>query len=418
MPSFRIEGGHRLNGEVTIQGAKNAALPLLSATLLTEKPCTLSNIPRIEDVLVMLELITSMGASVEWLSKNQVRITTANLNPDKIDHILVRKLRASILLIGPLLARFGKVRIPYPGGCVLGKRPMDTHFSALEALGASVSREGEDFLIEAAALKPARIFLREASVTATENTLTTLAGIPGESQLRNAASEPHVTNLCEALVQMGAVVEGMGGHELKITGKKDLAGFDIMVIPDQLEVGSFAVLPLVTGGEISLYPVVPDHLDPILIKFDDIGVDYTLTEDRLTVRSGPSLKAFNLTTNVWPGFPTDLQSPFAVLATQCQGNSMIHDWMYEGRLFYIDKLIKMGADIILCDPHRIIVSGPRALSGKTIESPDIRAGMALLIAALAAEGESIIEHVGLIDRGYLNVEQRLSQLGARIERRS
>ena len=416
MPSFRIQGGKRLSGAVTVQGAKNAALPLLSATLLTAQPCTLSNIPRIEDVMVMLELISGMGARVEWLGENQVRVTAADLDPDKLNRLLVRKLRASILMIGPLLARFGKIRIPYPGGCLLGKRPMDTHFRALEALGATVTSEGEEFLIEATQLAPARIFLREASVTATENTLSTMALIPGTSQLKNAASEPHVTNLCDALIQMGAVIEGRGGHDLHITGAAELKGFDIAVVTDQLEVGSFAVLPLVTGGEVSLHPVVPDHLDPMLIKFDDMGVDYTLTADTLTVRSGPDLKPFNLTTNVWPGFPTDLQSPFTVLATQCHGNSMIHDWMYEGRLFYIDKLIKMGADIILCDPHRIIVSGPRRLSGKTIESPDIRAGMALLIAALAAEGESIIEHVGLIDRGYLNVEARLGQLGADIER--
>ncbi len=416
MTKFVIQGGKPLRGIVEIQGAKNAALPLLAATVLTDAPCTLRNLPRIADVNVLVDILANMGADVHWHDDKTVTICCANVSLDRIDRDKIRKLRASVLLLGPLSRRFPQISLPYPGGCVLGKRSLDAHFFGLRELGAVVEEAANDFSVDSRKLLPTRITLPEASVTATENLMMAAAGIAGTTVIRNAACEPHVDNLGEALVQMGVTIAGTGSHFLSVRGSRSLAGFDVRVIPDQLEVGSFAVAAALGMGEVILQDVIEDHLDPVLLKLKEAGVPFRLENHNLIITAQADYRSFNLTTNIWPGFPSDLQAPFTVLATQCHGSSMIHDWMYEGRLFYTDKLVKMGANIVMCDPHRVVVMGPAKLHAKEIESPDIRAGMALVIAALAAEGTSVIDHVELIDRGYLNIEQRLGALGAQIER--
>lgn len=419
MSKFVIEGGNTLQGEINIQGAKNAALPVLASSLLSEQECIFDNVPRISDVMIMIELLSSLGATVDWLGPNRLSICARDVQNKPLDYSLVRRLRASVLLVGPLLARFGEAQLPFPGGCLLGKRPLDVHFQGFEKLGAEVIRENEHFNVRMKHKQGGKIFLSEASVTATENILMAAALQGQQVIIRNAACEPHVENLADILTAMGVAIQGKGTNTVYINGldsSKELKAVEAKVIPDQLEVGSFAAAAIVTKGEVTLTGVDPDHLDPILLKFDEANVSYRLQGDRLQLLPSPKLRHFNLTTNVWPGFPTDLQAPFTVIATQSHGNSMIHDWMYEGRLFYIDKLIAMGAEITLCDPHRIIVSGPTLLHGKQIESPDIRAGMALVVAAVCAQGESVIDRVELIDRGYLDVEGRLGAVGASIRR--
>ncbi|OIP97310.1 UDP-N-acetylglucosamine 1-carboxyvinyltransferase [Candidatus Wirthbacteria bacterium CG2_30_54_11] len=416
MSKFIIQGGQPLSGTIEIKGAKNAALPLIASSILSREKCVFGLVPRISDVLSLLEIMKSLGARVSWQGEDTLSITCDAIDNRELDYDLVRRLRASILLVGPLLARFGEVKIPYPGGCLLGRRPLDAHFRAFEALGARVEERDDHFVVKGHDFSSSRVFLTEASVTATENILMLASSFEGEVVIKNAACEPHVGNLAKSLVIMGAHIEGIGTNTLRVCGTRTPGATRIAVVPDQLEIGSFAAAALATRGEIDLHPVERDLIDPLLLKFDDMGASYTLKGDVLSIYRNDRLSAFHLTTNIWPGFPTDLQAPFAVLATQCQGSSMVHDWMYDGRLFYIDKLITMGANITMCDPHRIIVSGPTQLRGKDIESPDIRAGMAMVIAALCAEGKSVIDRVELVDRGYYQIEERLRSLGARIER--
>lgn len=422
MAKFIVQGNIALEGSIDIKGFKNAALPLLACSILTDQECIFSNVPKIRDIRFLIEIIEHLGAQIKWLEEEKISITCKKLYPQRLQEpdILykVRLLRASVLLVAPILARFGEITMPYPGGCLLGKRPLDAHFDALEKMGAQIKQKGDFFTIKnGQKLTGRKIFLNEASVTATENLLMAATLSSKTTIIRNAASEPHVENVADFLNKMGADIEGQGSNSITINGVKSLKGASIKVIPDQLEVGSLAIAAACTKGHVTLNNVEPDHLDPILLKLDEAKVNFSLTKKSLTILPPKGeYQATNIRTNIWPGFPTDLQAPFCVLATQSIGNSMIHDWMYEGRLFYIDKLNKMGADITMADPHRVIVSGPTPLRGKEIESPDIRAGMAMLIAALAATGKSVIEHIELIDRGYLDIDKRLAQVGAKIER--
>ena len=423
MEKFLIEGGVPLRGEVTPAGNKNAALPMLAATLLSEEPVILRNVPLIRDVKDMRKLLESMGADVQDLDETTWQITAKKLNPAALDMELSRRIRASILLAGPVTARCGELRLPPPGGDVIGRRRLDTHFLALEALGAEV---GYDRILEfkADGLKGAEILFDEASVTATENAVMAAVLAEGKTVIRNAASEPHVQELCHLLNALGAKIEEISSNTLHITGVEKLHGGEFTIGPDYLEVISFVGAAVVTKGEIRIRNAGVKYLDMVAYVMKRLGVIWEVDGDDLLISSDQDLNIIpdygdaipEIKTNVWPAFPTDLISIVITIATQAAGTVMFHDWMYNGRMYFTDKLVSMGAKIILCDPYRCIVQGPAKLYGEKVDSPDIRAGMALLLAALAAEGKSTIRHISQIDRGYSNVEQKLRALGARIER--
>ena len=423
MEKFLIEGGIPLRGEVTPAGNKNAALPMLAATLLSEEPVILHNIPLIRDVNDMRKLLESMGADVQDVGETSWQITAKKLDPAALDMELSRRIRASILLAGPVTARCGELRLPPPGGDVIGRRRLDTHFLALEALGAEV---GYDRILEfkADGLKGADILFDEASVTATENAVMAAVLAKGTTIIRNAASEPHVQELCHLLNALGAKIDEIGSNTLHIEGVEKLHGGEFTIGPDYLEVISFVGAAVVTKGEIRIRNAGVQYLDMVAYVMKRLGVIWEVDGDDLLVSNDQTLRVIpdygdaipEIKTNVWPAFPTDLISIVITIATQAAGTVMFHDWMYNGRMYFTDKLVSMGAKIILCDPYRCIVQGPSQLYGEKVDSPDIRAGMALLIAALAAEGKSTIRHISQIDRGYSNVEQKLRALGAKIER--
>jgi UDP-N-acetylglucosamine 1-carboxyvinyltransferase len=420
---FVVQGGIPLAGSIRPAGNKNAALPILAATLLADGPVEVANVPRIRDVEAMLALLEHLGAGVEWTGPNAVRVDTASAQDRPLDPVLCARIRASILFAGPLLARFGSVKLPPPGGDVIGRRRLDTHVLALEALGASVL-VGDRYEIEARTLAGADVFLDEPSVTGTENALMAAVAARGRTVLRNAASEPHVQDLARALVAMGARIEGIGTNTYLIEGGQPLHGTTVEIGPDHIEIGSFIGLAAATNSALTIDGVRPADLRSILLGFDRLGVRPRLDGARLVVdahqerRIRPDLGDHipKLEDGPWPAFPADLMSIALVVATRCEGVVLIFEKMFESRLFFVDKLISMGARIVLCDPHRAVVSGPAALRGGPVESPDIRAGMAVLLAALAAEGESVIHNIGQIDRGYERVDERLRALGARIER--
>jgi UDP-N-acetylglucosamine 1-carboxyvinyltransferase len=420
---FSVRGGRPLRGTVRPAGNKNAALPILAATLLAQGAVDLDNIPRIRDVETMLALLADLGASVEWTGPNAVRVDTSGARPKPLDPQLCARIRASILLAGPLLARFGQVILPPPGGDVIGRRRVDTHFLALEQLGASVT-VGDRYELEGKALRGGDIFLDEPSVTGTENALMAAVAAKGRTVLRNAASEPHVQDLARFLVALGAAIDGIGTNMYVIEGGRPLSATAYAIGPDHIEIGSFVGLAAVTNGEVTIDPVRPDDLRATLLGFDRLGIRPRLDGTRLIVDAGqerrirPDLGGHvpKLEDGPWPAFPADLMSTTIVAATQCAGMLLVFEKMFESRLFFVDKLIGMGAQIVLCDPHRAVISGPARLKGGTVESPDIRAGMAMLLAALAAEGRSTIYNVGQIERGYEQVDDRLRALGAEIER--
>jgi UDP-N-acetylglucosamine 1-carboxyvinyltransferase len=420
---FIIEGGISLKGEMTPAGNKNAALPILAATLLTGEPVILHNLPDIRDVRDMRQLVASLGVKIEDLGNNSLRITAHNVRPADLDPDLCARIRASILLAGPLLARSCEVHLPPPGGDVIGRRRVDTHLMAFKALGAEVHyRRAFDF--KAKHLRGARILLDEASVTATENVIMAAVTAKGATEIRNAASEPHVQELCQMLNTLGARIAGIGSNTLTIEGVEKLHGGEFTIGPDYLEVISFVGAAVVTRGELHIRKACPQYLDMMRLVFHRLGVDWIVDGDDIFVPSRQRLKVETdlggaipeIKTNIWPAFPTDLMSIAIVVATQSRGNILFHNWMFEGRMYFTDKLKGMGAQIILCDPHRCIVNGPSRLYGEKLESPDIRAGMAMLLAALAAEGKSTIRNVGQIDRGYERVDEKLRSLGAKIER--
>jgi UDP-N-acetylglucosamine 1-carboxyvinyltransferase len=422
-PRFLVEGGRPLNGLVKPAGNKNAALPAIAAALLPDGPVELDNMPRIRDVEIMLELVAWLGATVEWVAPNTVRIDGRGVQIKPLDPGLCSKIRASILLAGPLLARYGKVQLPPPGGDVIGRRRVDTHFLALEQLGASLSL-GDRYEIETKGLKGAEIFLDEPSVTGTENALMAAVAARGRTVLRNAAAEPHVQDVARLLVAMGASIEGIGTNVYTIEGGKPLSGCKYAIGPDHIEIASFIGLAAVTNGSIQIEGVRGDDLRSTLMGFERLGVRPRLDGPTLYVDAGqerrvrPDLGGHvpKLEDGPWPAFPADAMSIAVVTATQCEGMVLIFEKMFESRLFFVDKLIGMGARIVLCDPHRVVISGPSQLRGGTVESPDIRAGMAMLLATLGAEGKSTVHNIGQIERGYERIDERLKALGAQIER--
>lgn len=425
MDEFVIEGGVPLNGEMTPAGNKNAALPLLAACILSQEPITLRNVPQIRDVLDMRELIASLGVQFTDVSPSTWKITAAEVRPADLDPDLCRRIRASILLAGPVTARCGSLRLPPPGGDVIGRRRLDTHMLALRQLGADVTYE-RIFEFQAGRLRGADVLLDEASVTATENIIMAAVTAEGETIVRNAASEPHVQDLCNFLNALGARIEDIGSNTLHITGVPRLHGGEYTIGPDYLEVVSFAGAAAMTRGSIRIRNAGVSHLEVVAQAFRRIGLVWRIEGADLIVDSNQSMTVVpdldgaipEIKTNVWPAYPTDLISIGITIATQANGSVLFHDWMYSGRMYFTDKLVAMGARIILCDPYRCLVQGPTQLYSEKLESPDIRAGMALLLAALAAKGSSKIRNINQIDRGYENVEGKLRALGARIERRT
>ena len=426
MYQYRITGGHPVKGTIRASGNKNAALPCIAAALMSDEPVILRNIPEIEDVLVMIDICSAIGAGVERLGRNDWSICGKGVRGDKgvdVPANLATKVRASILFAGPLLARFGKVTLPPPGGDVIGRRRLDTHLLALEELGARIEINGA-FIFTANKLKGTDIFLDEASVTATENAVMAAVLADGPTVIRNAASEPHVQDLCRLLNAMGARISGIGSNILTIDGVPTLHGADYTIGPDYMEIGSFIGLAAVTRGDLVIEGVVPDELRMIKIAFNRLGISWHIDGSSLVMKSGQSMKVVpdlggqipKIDDAPWPGFPPDLTSILTVVATQTEGTTLIHEKMFESRMFFVDKLIGMGARIVLCDPHRAVVSGPARLQGSELVSPDVRAGMAMVIAALCAEGESTIKNVYQIERGYERITERLQALGAKIER--
>jgi len=423
MNKYIIEGGFPIKGKIKANGNKNSALPCIAASLLTDEPVILKNLPEIEDVQVMLEILEEMGSTIEKIQNNEFKIITSDIHTSEISPSKGKKVRASILFAGPMLARTGKVVLPPPGGDVIGRRRLDTHFLALGELGGRIEIDGT-FNITANRLVGVDLFLDEASVTATENAIMAAALADGETIIRNAASEPHVQDLCNMLISMGAEITGVGSNILYIKGVKKLHGTEFRIGSDFMEVGSFIGLTAVTGGELEIEDAQPDNLRMCKIAFNKMGIHWTREGNNIFIPSDQKLKVMNdlggaiptIDDAPWPGFPPDLTSIMTVVATQVDGTILIHEKMFESRMFFVDKLIGMGAGIILCDPHRAVVSGPSRLKGSYLVSPDVRAGMAMVIAALSAQGESVIDNVYQIERGYENLVERLVSLGARIKR--
>jgi len=423
MEKFIIEGGIPLRGEVVPSGNKNAALPILAACLLTDEPVTLHNVPQIKDVIDMRLLLENLGVNVELLDKNTWRFTAKDLRTADLDPELCRRIRASILLAGPMLARMGELQLPPPGGDVIGRRRLDTHILALQALGARVKYE-RTLEFKAAGLTGADILLDEASVTATENVVMAAVTAKGETTIRNAASEPHVQEVCNILNSMGARITDIGSNTIHIEGVSNLHGTEYTIGSDLLEVVSFVGASVVTGGQVRIRNAGVQYLKMVSHVFRRMGVVWDVDGNDLLVPEEqprvilPDMDGAipEIKTNVWPAFPTDLISIAITVATQMTGSVLFHDWMFSGRMYFTDKLVGMGARIILCDPYRCLVQGPNSLYAEKLESPDIRAGMALLLATLAARGQSVIRNVRQIDRGYEQVDEKLRQLGAQVKR--
>jgi UDP-N-acetylglucosamine 1-carboxyvinyltransferase len=423
MGSFLVEGGHRLQGRIRPAGNKNAALPCLAATVLASEPVTLENVPRIRDVLTFLEIVASLGADVRWDGPNEGTVDPRGVRSGEIDRALAERIRASLLLAGPLLARFGDVELPPPGGDVIGRRRLDTHFLAFQELGAEVELNG-GFRIRAKKLHGGDFFLDEPSVTGTENAVMAAVMAKGHTRIRNAAAEPHVQDLCRLLSAMGAKISGAGTHVLEIDGVDRLAGARYRIGADHIEAGSFIGLAAVTGSDLVVEQAPIEHMDSTLIGFRRLGIECEIQGGDLHVRGAEPHHvqddAYGHVPKVddgpWPAFPADRTSIAIGAATQCHGTVLVHEKMFESRMYFTDKLVGLGASIILCDPHRAVVVGPTRLRGGVVESPDIRAGMALLIAALGAHGTSRIGNIHQIERGYERIDERLAAIGARVER--
>ena len=416
MSRFVLQGGKKLKGEFVIAGMKNAATPILAASMLFSQPLTLRRVPDILDVQRMCELLKGFGIKIERHG-DEVTIDPSGVNAARPSNDIVKRLRSSVLMVGPSLARFGTISFPKPGGCFIGSRPIDTHLDAFGQLGVEVTQEGNDsYTLLAKNNHQSLVILSEFSVTATENILMYASLQEKEITIRMAAAEPHVQDLCNFLVAAGVRITGIGTHQLTIRGKKNLSLKEWTIIPDQIEVGTIAIAAAATRGDVLIHPVVPEHLDALLTKFTQIGVKYDIRGDRLHVRPGKTYKHFNVQALPYPGFPTDLQAPMAVLATQAEGLSLIHDPMYEARFSYIQELTRMGAQAVVCDPHRVLLTGVTELYGERIKSFDLRAGATLIIAGLIAQGQTIIEDAEVVDRGYERFDERLRAIGADIKR--
>ncbi len=417
METFEIIGGKKLRGEIEVRGSKNATTPILAATLLTKDECIISNIPLIEDVSRMLEILESMGAEIKWLGKRKISVKNEKIDPAKMDLETVRKLRSSVLLLGSLSARFDQFKFYRPGGCVIGARPLGTHFEALRKLGVDVRQNDHGYLVNAKKRKAAKFTLGEMSVTATENAMMLAATLPGKTVIKAAACEPHVEDLGKFLISLGAKIKGLGTHSLEITGTKKLQGATHAIIPDANEAATFLILGVTTGSNILVRNAREDHLDLVLEKLREFGADFKISKNAIEVIPAKKLKAVSkVDTRTYPGVPSDVQAPFGVLATQAEGQTLIHDSLYESRFNYIGELQKMGAKAKILDPHRVLIEGPAKLKGKTITSFDLRAGATLIIAALIAQGKTTIKEIYQVDRGYEKIEERLQKLGAEIKR--
>ncbi len=437
-----IEGGKSLSGEVALKGSKNAAFPVLAATVLAAGHCIIEQVPRIKDVENFVAILESMGAEAQWEEEHTLHLNTADLKPEKLDTVLAKKLRGSVLIMGALLGRFGKVVFPHPGGDKIGARSLDTHLRALQDMGATIVKgkwgaqsqsEGNEYEIKLSRKAQNReVILDEFSVTGTENALLVACGLPETTTLKLAAAEPHVQDLCKFLRLLGVKIEEAGAHTLTVYGKKSYSGknfagesrkaIKFRLAPDYLEAGTFLVAAAATRSEVKIVNAPLEHLDAVLKRARSMGVEYKIDttessrEGTLLIRPSSDLRASRVQTMIYPGFPTDLQAPFGVLTTQAQGTSLIHDPLYEGRMKYIEELKKMGANAIIADPHRALVSGPTPLYGTEIDSLDIRSGATLVIAGLVAEGKTVINDAEIVDRGYEKIEERLQKLGAKIER--
>lgn len=428
MPAVQyvVEGGNTLSGSIRPSGNKNAALPIVAASLLSEQRVLLDNVPHIRDIETLIELIISVGVKAEWTGKNSLVIEASEVHAGDLDPELCAKIRASILLAAPLLARCGEIMLPPPGGDVIGRRRLDTHFLALQQLGAELVPEKATIRLRVKGFRGADVFLDEPSVTATENALVAASAAQGRTILRNAASEPHVQDLAHFLVALGGQIDGIGTNTMTIMGGRPMGASEVRysIGPDHIEVGSFIGLAATTRSELRIQDAGIEHLRSTRMGFSRLGIECVEDGADLIVPARQSRKILadlgdhvpKLEDQPWPAFPADTMSIAIVTATQCEGMILMHEKMFESRLFFVDKLITMGAKIILCDPHRAIVAGPSRLRGATLDSPDIRAGMALLIAALGAEGESIINNVGQIERGYERIDERLCALGANVKR--
>jgi UDP-N-acetylglucosamine 1-carboxyvinyltransferase len=423
MESFVIEGGQPLHGTIRAAGNKNGVLPILAATILADEPVTLSNVPRIRDAQTMVDLLAGLGAEIEWLDDHEVRIDPSNVTSYTLDQELATRIRASFLLAGPLLARFGRASAPPPGGDVIGRRRLDPHIHAFAQLGVEIEVDGR-YEMRSDGLRGSHIFMDEASVMATENTVMAATLAQGETVIGNAACEPHIQDLCRFLVSLGAQIQGIGSNVLRIHGVERLHGGEWRIGSEHIEVASFIGMAAVTGGDVTIEEVVPEDLVSILPAFERLGVRVEMNGSTLRVPPNQELVIRDdlggaipkIEDGPWPAFPADLTSIAVMVATQAHGTILIFEKMFESRLFFVDKLVSMGARIILCDPHRVVVTGPAKLYGQRMSSPDIRAGMAMLIAALCAEGQSTIGEAYQIDKGYERIDERLRSLGARIER--
>jgi len=414
---FLIEGSHSLKGEVEIQGYKNSAGAVLAACLLSNEKSMIDNLPLCSDVLNEIEILKKMGAKINWLSKRKIEIDPENIDPEKIPEDLFQKMRISVLFIGPLLAKFKKLKVPHPGGDKIGLRPITTHLEAFEEFGIKVKERGGFYYFEAPKkLKGKRIVLREFSVTATENLMMLAAKAEGKTKIEIAAAEPQVQDLGRFLEKMGVKIKGLGTHTIEIEGRKKLKGAEFKISPDLIEAATFFVAFAITGGEGEIKNVNPEHLSIFLKKMKEIGVNFEVKNKEIFVKKSRNLKATKIQVLPYPGFLTDLQPLASVLLTQAEGKSLIHEPLYENRFQYLHELRKMGADIEITDPHRAIIFGKTQLIGNKINSTDIRSGAALVLAALAAKGESVIEGIEQIDRGYENFDGKLRKLGAKIER--
>ena len=420
--SFVIEGGHTLSGRIRAEGNKNGALPILAACLLTDEPVILQNVPRILDVETMLALLEQLGADVDWLGANEVRVHAAEIATHEVHAELASRIRASFLLAGPLLARIGRAKVPPPGGDVIGRRRLDPHIHAFAELGAEIKTNGGYEL--KGTLQAKRVHLDEASVMATENAIMAASLTQGRTTITNAASEPHVQDLCRFLISLGAQIEGVGSNVVHIDGVDRLHGGEHRIAADHIEVGSFIGMAAITGGDLTIDDAEPDDLVPILPVFERLGLRVEVEGTTVRVPPGQELVVQDdlggaipkIEDGPWPAFPADLTSIAVMVASQARGTILIYEKMFESRLFFVDKLVSMGARIILCDPHRVVVTGPAKLYGQRMSSPDIRAGMAMLLAALCAEGTSTIGDAAQIDRGYERIDERLRALGANIQR--
>jgi UDP-N-acetylglucosamine 1-carboxyvinyltransferase len=416
MSTLLIEGGHTLSGAIDVEGNKNAALPILAACLLTTDECVLHNVPRIGDVEVMARLLLDLGATVDGIGTTTLRVRCQDVVKDEPDHTLVGRLRGSVLLLGPLLARRGKARLAAPGGDFPARRTIGTHLEALAAMGARFDVSSMHSLDVPSGLKPTSIYLYEASVTGTETALLAAAAAPGLTEIRHAACEPHVVELCEFLCELGAGITGAGTSTIRVEGGTRLHGCEHRLWGDYIEAGSWAVIAAITGGELSIRGARPEDIEVVAAVLKRLGVQCSIDGELFRIERSRLHAAGRITTGLWPGFPSDLVSLVTVLATQAEGRTLVHDWLYELRLFALEQLSGMRADLFLCDPHRIIATGPRQLRGRPLDTRDLRSGMALIAAALAADGQSRVAPLETVERGYGQLVERLQGLGAKVAR--